>query len=167
MLPDTSRPDLRMSRRTALATASLLALAGCRWGPDEEIDGSTEDERAADDATVTAAATAIATVRGLVAATSERHIGLAGALAPLLAVHEAHLALLATDASARTPGRVGARSAAALARVRRAETDLQARLAALAGTATSGSFARALASMSAAVAQQLVVLPELATEGPA
>lgn len=156
-----------MSRRTALVAASLLALGGCRWGPDEELGGATDAEQAADDASVTSATAEVHRVRDLVARTGETHIGLAGALAPLLALHDAHLALLDTTPPEAAPPVVAPRSAVALERVRAAETTLQARLAELAGGATSGPFARALASMSAAVAQHLVVLPELANEGPA
>lgn len=68
----------------------------------------------------------------------------------LLAMHAAHLDAL--DAAPPVPGR------APLARLRRSEQQLQRFLVGASMTAESGQLARLLASMSAAVSQQLVVL---------
>ncbi|GAA4690053.1 hypothetical protein [Nocardioides conyzicola] len=75
---------------------------------------------------------------------------LAGRVPGLVAMHTAHLDAL--DAEPPVPGR------AALPRLRRSEQQLQRFLVGAAMTAESGQLARLLASMSAAVSQQLVVL---------
>jgi hypothetical protein len=148
--------------------ASVLPLAGCRWGPADEVDGATEVEAGADEALVDKAVAAILEQADLVRSVSDRHLGLAGALAPLLAAHTAHAAVLTTNEPDRAATVAPAResSRAALARVRRRETMLQAELAGYAADAVSGSLARALASMSASIAQHLAAFPTL-QEGPA
>jgi hypothetical protein len=57
-------------------------------------------------------------------------------------------------------------SRSALGAILRDEARLQTQLADLATSAVSGSLARALASMSASIAQHLAVLPEI-SRGPA
>ena len=72
-------------------------------------------------------------------------------------MHQAHADLLAEAGEASeeaAPQPVPGRSAAALALVLTEERRLQKTLAEATGGAASGTFARALASMSAAVAQQ-------------
>lgn len=166
-MPESRPPAaLPATRRTAIAGAALLGLSGCRWGPADSASPS-EPEPDADAALITRAAGAIADVRRLVDLTRTGHLGLSGALVPLLTLHDSHLALLGADTAAAGHPTVPGRSAAALARVRARERQLQEQLAALALEAVSGTFARALASMSAAVAQQLAVLPDLPTRGPA
>jgi hypothetical protein len=150
--------------------ASALALAGCRWGPEDDPGtGSAEAPADPDTAVVDAASVAILEVASLVSVLGERHRGLAGPLTPLSQVHQAHLALLApgaelTGASSADPVAGSARSALAL--LRREEQELQRQLAGLALDASSGTLGRALASMSASIAQHLVDLPTLG-KGPA
>lgn len=166
-MPQSSHP---VPRRTTLAAVPLLALAtglaGCRWGPAEDDEpqptGSTAPARPDDD-TVLAATALAATLQvgDLVARVAARHRGLAGALADVTLMHQAHADLLAEAGEASeeiAPRPVPGRSATALALVLTEERGLQRTLAESAGGAASGSFARALASMSAAVAQQRTVL---------
>ncbi len=160
-------------RRTTLAAASLLTLAtglaGCRWGPADDDapqpTGSAAPVRPDDDTAL--AATALAAtlqVGDLVARVAARHRGLAGSLAETTLMHQAHADLLAEAGEASeqaAPRPVPGRAATALALVLTEERVLQRMLAASAGGAASGSFARALASMSAAVAQQRTELAGL------
>ncbi len=162
-MPLTSRPVLR---RTTLAAAPLVVLsaglAGCRWGPADDAEpqptGSTGPAPVDDDTDVAATALAATThVAGLVARVAARHRGLAGALADVTLMHQAHADLLAEagePSGEAAPQPVPGRSATALALVLSEERELQQTLAEAAGGAASGTFARALASMSAAVAQQ-------------
>lgn len=168
-MPRSVRPIAApLTRRTALAAASALPLAGCRWGPADDVDGASEVGTDADEALINEAAAAVAAQLALVQSVSDEHLGLAGALAPILAAHVAHASLLAptdpVETGAATP--VGESARAALARVRRREIVLQAELAGFAAEAVSGTLARALASMSASVAQYLAVFPTLG-KGPA
>jgi hypothetical protein len=148
--------------------ASVLPLAGCRWGPADEVDGATEVEADADKALVEQAAAAIAHQVALLESASREHVGLAGALAAVLAAHNAHFRVLAPAEPIKvaTIHEVGETARAALARVRRREVVLQAELAGFAAYAVSGTLARALASMSASIAQHLAVFPTI-EEGPA
>ena len=166
-MPRSVRPIAApLTRRTALAAASALPLAGCRWGPADDVDGASEVGTDADEALINEAAAAVAAQLALVQSVSDENLGLAGALAPILAAHVAHASLLAptdpVETGAATP--VGESARAALARVRRRE--MQAELAGFAAEAVSGTLARALASMSASVAQHLAVFPTLG-KGPA
>ena len=84
----------------------------------------------------------------LVARVAARHRGLAGALADVTLMHQAHADLLAEAGAASeeaAPRPVPGRSATALALVLTEERGLQRTLAESAGGAASGSFARALA----------------------
>jgi hypothetical protein len=148
--------------------ASVLPLAGCRWGPADEVDGATEVEADADKALVDKAVAAIAHQVALVESVSRDHIGLAGALASVLAAHKAHFRVLAPadPLEVATNHAVGETARAGLAKVRRREIVLQAELAGFAADAVSGTLARALASMSASIAQHLAVFPTI-EEGPA
>ena len=157
-----------LTRRTALTLPPLAAVAaGCRWGPEEEPADEAapggEPPTTDDDSTYAAEAhAAVTAASGTVSAATGEFPALATALAGLAAAHEAHLALLADaveDEATAPPVVPPTSSRAALADVRRAERRLQRRLADLADTVASGPFARALASMSAAVAQQLAELP--------
>lgn len=160
----SSRPALAATRRTTIAAAAAVSLAGCRFGPpDDEPDHASTTKPDADASLVDEAVQAILQPFGMVHAAAEDHRGLASALAPLVAMHQEHLALLDAHEftlATRTP--IGQRASDALTEIRKAEQRLQTTLADLASRATSGTFARALASMSAAVAQQVAVLPELA-----
>lgn len=158
-----------VTRRTTLAVASLGLLAGCEWGPDRPPAGpAPADDETAADGDAAHAATALAAITataGLVAEVAAQHRRLAGPLADLTALHLAHADLLreAGQADAETvvpevptgPGR-------ALAAVVRAERELGEDLAGLAELVASGPFARALASMSAGVAQHVAALPRQA-----
>lgn len=105
-------------------------------------------------------------VTDLVTATAAAHPRLREPLASLRALHLAHAEALGGPAS--TPG-AGAQSdrpaasSAAMAAVHAQEVRLQRRLVEAAVHAESGALARLLASMSAAVTQQLAVLPASVT----
>lgn len=168
-MPRSVRPIAApLTRRTALAAASALPLAGCRWGPADDLDGDSEVETDADKALIDRAVAALLGQAALVQTVSDRHLGLAGALAPLRRAHAAHVAVLSptdtVDVGVVAPAHESSR--AALARVRRREIVLQAELAGFAAEAVSGTLARALASMSASIAQHLAVFPTL-EKGPA
>ncbi|RYP81480.1 hypothetical protein EKO23_23510 [Nocardioides guangzhouensis] len=165
-------------RRTTLAAAPLLALAGCRWGPEDEGDDQpapapTATTGAAPDDDVQLAGEALAATEraaALVTAVSSGHPGLSAALDEVAAMHEAHADLLAeTGESTGEPSlpAVPAKPAPALALVLTEERALQETLTTAAGSAASGPFARALASMAAAVAQRRVVLAALQKGGTA
>lgn len=169
-----SRPALpvptRTTRRTAVAAASALALAGCRWGPEEDVDAAPQPQ-AGKDADATVVEQSLLVLRLQVATlelTSGRHVGLAAALAPLVAAHTEHARLLSTGTGGEpVEAHLPPESAAkALARVRREETALQRALERAALEATSGELARALASISASTAQHVAALPTL-RKGPA
>lgn len=106
---------------------------------------------------------ACASAEDLVRRSFRRHPVLAPALRPVAAVHRGHAELLlGAVGDATNPGEadgVPARAGAAWAAVRRREEALQESLRAAALRAQSGALARALASMSAAVAQQRATLP--------
>ena len=154
-----------LTRRTTFAALPLVALGGCRWGPEDEESPEVEQAQDADAGLVGAAVAAITGVSVTVSATAEAHRGLGLALAPFTAMHTAHLAALSPSTVTATPTSVDSSSRAALAEVRRQELRLQTQLADLATSAISGTLARALASMSASVAQHVAVLPEIANEG--
>ncbi|GGO70043.1 hypothetical protein [Nocardioides deserti] len=112
----------------------------------------------ADEALVDEAVGGLAEALALVAAVRVRHPRLRDALAGLEDTHAAHLAAL--EGEQRGPAAPPtADAAAALALVRRRATATQRRLADQAVRADSGQLAQLLASMAAAVAQQLVLLP--------
>ena len=163
------RDAVTFTRRSTVAAVPFVALAGCRWGPEDERSPEVEQAQDADAGLVRTAAEAITRVSLDVTSAAEDHIGLASALAPLSAIHLAHLQLLdvtveVTSIDTGEPDQPNGPSA--LAAIRLDEARLQTQLADLASTAVSGTLARALASMSASIAQHLAVLPELA-RGPA
>lgn len=114
---------------------------------------------------------ACASAEGLVRRSFRRHRALAPALRPVAAVHRGHAELLlGAVGDATSPGEVDPvpeRAGAAWAAVRRREEALERSLRAAALRAQSGALARALASMSAAVAQQRATLPAQAPAGRA
>jgi hypothetical protein len=163
------RDAVTLTRRTTVAAVPLLALTACRWGPEDDTSPEVEQAQDADAGLVTTAAEAITRVSLDVTSAAEDHIGLASALAPLSAIHLAHLQLLDVTVEVASidtgePDQPDSRSA--LAAIRAQEALLQTQLADLASTAVSGTLARALASMSASIAQHLAVLPDIA-RGPA
>lgn len=167
-----------MSRRAVVAgvtagvAASLAAgtLGGCASGSTSPRAGRRDatPEVSPDVAVAAAALQAITRSANAVGRTARRHPRLKAALAGLAALHAAHLRLLqdAVPAGHRrdttagpAPATVPHRPPAALAAVAHDEHDLRAQLEGLAVRARSGEFARLLAAMSAAVGQQLAVLP--------
>lgn len=159
-----ARP-LTATRRAALAvTAGLggLAVAGCT-ADDGDPRPSTSTTSApsvdADSALVGEVAGRVAAAGALVRRVLRDSPSLRSDLDPLRRMHEAHLeALGGHDGSARSsrPRRGG--TADALRQVAASEQRLQRSLAAAAVRAESGTLAKLLASMSAAVAQHLAVL---------
>ena len=158
------RPVPSTTRRTTLggALAGVAVLAGCDLGsgdpasapaptagPEDPDSGLVED--VIDD--VVAAQLLVETLR-------RRHRSLRQPLSGLARVHDAHLEVLgSSERSGRGAPRT--RNAGdALAVLRSRELRHQRLLAERAVAAQSGRLARLLASMSAAVAQQLAVLPE-------
>ena len=141
-LPDEVRPG------------SSSATTGSPEVSDEELDlRLVEDARSW-----------LASMVLLLERTRTTYVGLAQPTSALLALHRAHDDVLA-DATGSDPlpqgagTQVPAGSKAALALVRRRELQLQRQLVDAAGRARSGPLARLLASMSAAVAQQVAILP--------
>ena len=185
-------PPLRraahMSRRTAVGGAAALgvvAVTGCtprgidaRPGPTPAVKRSPDT-----DPDVALAATVLADEQSMldrVLATVRRHPRLATTLAGARTAHTAHVDLLtaavpqdgsspsATPSVAPAPApraaatRVPARAAAALAALAREEDGLSLLGRRSAFAAESGAFARVLASMAAAAAQQAQVLADAA-----
>jgi hypothetical protein len=169
-VPESPPSDaITFTRRTTVAALPLIALAGCRWGPEDDAPEEVEQAKDADADLVKTATQAIDNMAATVTVVADQHIGLAVALAPLNTMHAAHLQLLSPSAASAglAPTLSEESSRAAMARVRSEEARLQTQLADLATSAVSGTLARALASMSAAIAQHLAVLPEIASRGPA
>lgn len=124
---DRDRPGLRLTRRAALVTAVAVGVVGCT-PPERGLDRRRREEEPAPveprvDPDVAAAAEVLAAqnaVLALVRATAERHPVLAERLAPVVAAHEAHTALLddavpeeATAAPSPTPSPATSPGAAA------------------------------------------------------
>lgn len=167
-MPAPARP---VSRRTAVgaALAGTLAgsavLAGCTLDPptaDPAPGVPAEPEPDADVVLLGTVLAALDATVALVAATTQRHPRLVSGLQPLLEVHAAHRAVLdeaaEVEQDAAAPPTVPGRPGVALDGVRRSETRLVATLRESTGTALSGDFARALASMAASLTQHLTVL---------
>jgi hypothetical protein len=132
-----------LPRRAALAAGgvALAALAGCDDGSEPPVPPPSPSPDA-DEALVDEVVAAITAVWRVAAARP----GLA-------AVHEAHVGALGGEITVAP-----ARRRPDVTVLRRREEALQTRLVDAAMAAESGGLARLLASMSAAVAQQLVVL---------
>ncbi len=161
----TSPAPLRPTRRSALA-GTLLALTttGCDAitseppaGPTGSGSGSEESTDTSvdpDEALVADVRADLAAASVLVTSALRARPGLTGELAPFHTLHTRHLRALEGDPPrGRTPVRGDA--AAVRSTVRGREARLQATLAEAAVEADSGPLAALLASMSAAVAQQL------------
>lgn len=126
--------------------------------------GSTPDV----DPDIALARSAVSATRRSIAhleATMQRFPGLGMRLAPVLAMHRAHLGVLddavpkgATTAPPTPADPVPTARSAALQRVVASQVRAHDALVVQAGRARSGSFARLLASMAAAVSQQLAGL---------
>lgn len=160
-MPPSIRP---VSRRTTFAAAPLVVLAACRWGPEEDEPAAPQETAAPsipDEDQVHSAWTEIASVQSFAQNVAAAHPGLSQPLAELVDMHANHLDLLALDGSTAPEGdSAPQRSATALRSVRRRERALQDSLTDLAGSVSSGELARTLASMAAAVAQQVHLLPQ-------
>jgi hypothetical protein len=155
---------LRTSRRTTLggALAGVVLLAGCDLGSDDpgSAPATAADPDDPDTGLVADVVDDLVATLTLVEAARHRHGSLRRQLAELAKVHRAHLEALGSSERPDRPGpRRAADADAALALVQRREQRLRGLLADRAVEAQSGRLARLLASMSAAVAQQLAVLP--------
>ncbi len=161
------RPPPRTTRRTALAGALAggVVLAGCDLGDlgSDDPDSAPAPSSGAEDpdaGLVEDVVEEVATTLLLVETLRRRHDSLRRPLGGLARVHAAHLEVLGSSRrSGRRPSR-SSNAAQALAALRAQELRHQRLLADRAVAAQSGRLARLLASMSAAVAQQLAVLPE-------
>jgi hypothetical protein len=156
-------PGLRTSRRTTLggALAGVALLAGCDLGSDDPGSAPTPaaDPDDPDTGLVAEVVDDLVATLGIVEAVRHRQRSLRRQLGELAQVHRAHLEALGSNERPDRPGPRTAGADAALALVRRREQRHQRLLADRAAQAQSGRLARLLASMSAAVAQQLAVLP--------
>ena len=156
-----STPRALTSRRTALALvlSAPLALAACDLDPPSAAPSESPTTPSSPDAEVVASARqAILLTVALLEVVSERHRALRAGIEPLLDLHSAHLEVLDDGAEDQDPEAVLPADTPAMARtqVSGAEGHLAATLADAARQASSGDLARALASMSAAVAQRVV-----------
>ena len=167
--------DLLVTRRAvsvglvAAAASTALLTAGCDGGDVLDLPGLPEVGEEPDRAQVLAALQDEQRLLDQLTRTRRKHRRLGTALAGATALHSAHVDLLtgAVDdgdepaEETPSPGRVPADPAAALAQIVRSEQALSANHVGTAMKARSGVLARVLASMSAAAAQQAVVLGEL------
>lgn len=183
--PSRAVTGVPLSRRAVLATVCAVAgaaLAGCTPERQRRRRGEDAPEpvepRVDPDVLVTAQALSNQQqVLDLLDATQQRHPRLTRQLAPVVAAHEAHAALLAeavpADVSASpstSPSPDGTttvprRRRQALARVVTAERELATATKRHAFRAQSGAFARLLGSMAAAAAQHEVVLSTAGRRG--
>lgn len=169
-----------------LAALVTAAVGGCtgRLGGDGPRAAPAPTRRAGTNPDVTLAAAVLADERAMldrVRATTRRHPSLASALAPAEAAHRAHVRLLAravpdestpsptpspTTSPTSTPSTtpVPGRPVPALAALARAEGRLSLAGRRSSFAAESGAFARILASMAAAAAQQATTLAASARE---
>jgi hypothetical protein len=157
-------PAVRTTRRTTLGgvLAGVAVLAGCDLGSDDPASAPTPspDPDDPDAGLVEDVVDDIVATRQLVESLRRRHASLRRPLGELDRMHDAHLEALGASTSV---GRGHARPGGdpdAVALLRARELRHQRLLADRASAARSGRLARLLASMSAAVAQQLAVLPE-------
>lgn len=162
----TASAPLRPTRRGALAgTLIALTATGCEAitrddaspaGPASPSGRSTVEDAGSDpdEALVEGIRTDLTTASVLVTSALRERPGLAGELAGFGTLHTRHLRALEGP---RPRGRAPVRGDAAAVRktVRASEARLQASLATAAVAAESGPLAALLASMSAAIAQQL------------
>jgi hypothetical protein len=139
----------------------VALLAGCDLGSDDpgSAPAPTADPDDPDTGVVAEVVDDIAATLAIVEAVRHRHGSLRRQLGELAKVHRAHLEALGSNERADRPGPGTSDAGAALALIRRREQRHQRLLTDRAVEAQSGRLARLLASMSAAVAQQLAVLP--------
>ena len=155
-------PLPRATRRTTVA-AGLLALGGCtldRGEPTPPGDQPTVlGDQDYDRRLVDEAAAEIAGALAMIEKIAARFDLVAGSLAPLVALHQAHLSALGviTPPEVSVPA-LGSDARTAMTRLGAAEKELQRELVAVAENARSGPLARVLAGMSAGVNQHVVAL---------
>jgi hypothetical protein len=157
-----STPRAPLSRRTALALAlsTPLVLTGCDLDPPSAAPSEPPTSAPLPDTEVVASARkAILLTVALLEVVSARHRPLRADIRSLLDLHTAHLEVLDDGSEDQDQGLEAALPAdtPAMARtqVSGAEGNLAATLADAARQAASGDLARALASMSAAIAQRV------------
>lgn len=153
-----------VARRTTLTLGigGVLAVAGCDLGGADPAPGapSTTPPADPDAALVDDVLAELSSAADLADAVGSRFPRLTETMTALRRLHEAHIAALdGTPATDTGAVRVPATAPAALVTVRRREQRLQRRLVEAAVAAESGPLARLLASMSAAVSQQLADHP--------
>ncbi len=153
------------TRRSALAAAvgvTGLAVAGCTSdSPDDPTDpvSTSAPPVDADQSLVDGLVVTLASLQVSVDALSAEFPALRRDLAAVRRMHGAHLAALGGfDDSIPSPAPHPAGRQAALEELVLSEQRLQRRLATAAVTAESGTLAKLLATMSAAVAQHVAVL---------
>ena len=156
-VPPRARPTATRRAAIALGAAGLLAVAGCDGDDEQPAGGRTPAAHADPDRELVDSVLAdLAAVTGLVSRVGSRFATLADEMSDLRRMHNAHIrALDGSPAKGRPAGRVPATASAARTLVRRRELSLQRRLVEAAVSAESGTLARLLASMSAAVSQRL------------
>ncbi len=170
-VPTARRVAGGISRRGVLTAAVALPLAGCALNNPLDSRRTPAAEAvpalAPDVGVAVEAVARIRTVGATLTATTQLHAGLATALTGLAAMHAAHLDALVEAVpdrvdTATTPAPSAVPEAPVTARraVAAAERLLHDELTELALRAQSGLFARLLASMVAAIGQQLAVLAE-------
>lgn len=159
------------TRRTAIVggLGSLAFVAGCDLDDLDPTDDSTrsggepEDSEPAQDADAALAEQVLRELQELielVSAERSTYPHLSRSLTSLIDLHSAHREALGGEPLAALTARQHSQGpAAALTLIRARELRAQRRLADWSVAARSGALARLLASMSAAVAQQLIVLP--------
>lgn len=166
--------DRRLSRRSfgsvlAVATVSALATSGCDTDDGLDLPGLPDVAEEPDREQVLAALRDEQAVLDQLRRVQERHRPLRRRLEPVVEVHRAHVELLAQaddvgpDGTGEA-GRVPGAPSDAVAQLVRLERSLSAQHVTTAMASRSGVLARVVASMSAAAAQQAVVLSALASE---
>jgi hypothetical protein len=161
-------PALATTRRATFGgLLALLTVSACDTDdlrpPEADEPTSTNPQSPSpdsDEVLVEEVAAAIIGALDLVGLVRRRFPQLQPAMGPLARMHRAHLGVLHVEVETRTATSVPASAPVALARLRGEEQRLQKAMAKAAVRARSGALARLLASMSAAVAQQLAVLPD-------
>jgi len=152
----------RATRRTTLGFG-LLALGGCTLdspaSPIPSDQPTVLSDQEYDQRLVDEAAAGIAGVLATIEKIAARFDLVAGSLAPLVALHQAHLSALGVISPPEaTASALGTDATTALARLGTLEEKLQRLLAGTAENARSGQLARVVAGMSAGVQQHLLAL---------
>jgi hypothetical protein len=165
-----ARPRVTATRRATLGGAllGLGAAAGCDLDPPgkEPTGAGPSVDGDPDTALVEKVLAELARLTGLVSVVASEHPRLAPAMADLRALHVAHRTALGGEPGHEAAsGGVHTGADEALRLVRTRERRAQGLLADWSVRAESGALARLLASMSAGIAQRLVLLPS-ATPGP-